>query len=68
MITDIRMPGGYDGWALARRARELRPGLPVIYLSGYSENGPQPVEGAIFISKPYRIGELHSALTTLGLA
>lgn len=36
LITDIVMPemGGFE---LARRARAIRPDLPIIYMSGYSE-------------------------------
>ncbi len=34
LFTDVNLPGGMDGAALARRARELRPDLPVIYTSG----------------------------------
>jgi CheY-like chemotaxis protein len=67
MITDIRMPGPMDGLALAKRARELRPGIPVVYLSGYSDDGDAPVEGAQFVRKPYRIGDIEQALTKLGL-
>jgi CheY-like chemotaxis protein len=67
MITDIRMPGPMDGLALAQRARELRPDIPVIYLSGYSDDGDEPVEGAQFVRKPYRIGDIEQALTKLGL-
>jgi CheY-like chemotaxis protein len=67
MVTDIRMPGGYDGWELAIKARELRPDLPVIYLSGYSEDGPEPVAGAVFVRKPYRLKDIEAALEQLGL-
>ena len=67
LITDIRMPGPLDGLRLARRARELRPDLPVIYLSGYSDDGDEPVEGAQFVRKPYRIGDIEQALSKLGL-
>ncbi len=44
-----------DGGALARRARELRPGLPVMYTSGRPSaiQQLQPVEGAMFVPKPY---------------
>jgi CheY-like chemotaxis protein len=28
-LTDIRLPNNMDGWAVARRARELQPDLPV---------------------------------------
>ena len=34
LIADIRMPG-IDGFELARQVKVLRPGLPVIYISGY---------------------------------
>ena len=34
LFTDVNLHGGMDGAALARLARELRPGLPVIYTSG----------------------------------
>ena len=39
MLTDIMMPGGIDGRELARRARNLRANLPIIYMSGYAANG-----------------------------
>jgi CheY-like chemotaxis protein len=67
MITDIRMPGNWDGWELARRARVLRPDLSVIYVSGYSADEPQPVPGSIFIKKPYRLEEIERALAQFGL-
>jgi DNA-binding NtrC family response regulator len=39
LITDVRMPGETDGWDLARRARELNPIMPVIYMTGDSAKG-----------------------------
>ncbi len=30
LLTDINLPGGMDGTALARRAREMQPNLAVI--------------------------------------
>src|SRR6516164_6963969 len=33
LLTDINLPGGMDGTALARRMRELNPDLPIIYAS-----------------------------------
>jgi CheY-like chemotaxis protein len=35
LITDIILPGVLDGFALARRAREFCPGIPIIYSTGY---------------------------------
>ena len=37
MLTDVIMPG-MNGRELSRRARELRPGLKVLFMSGYSRN------------------------------
>ena len=41
LFTDIVMPGELDGFALARRARQRRPSLPVLYTSGYTSRGPE---------------------------
>jgi CheY-like chemotaxis protein len=37
LITDIFLPGVLDGFALARRAREFCPGIPIIYSTGYPQ-------------------------------
>ena len=63
LFTDVNLPGGMDGGTLARRARELRPNLPVIYTSGRRAVIEQldPVEGSMFVPKPYdlfRVGRL----------
>jgi CheY-like chemotaxis protein len=36
LITDIAMPGLLDGYALARKARELRPEMQIIYMTGFA--------------------------------
>lgn len=36
LFTDIALPNAVDGWELARRARQLRPALNVLYMSGYA--------------------------------
>jgi two-component system cell cycle response regulator CpdR len=35
LVTDINLGKGPDGWEIARRARELLPNLPVVYISGH---------------------------------
>jgi CheY-like chemotaxis protein len=70
LFTDLDLPGGMDGAALARRARELRPDLPVIYTSGRSSriDSLQPVDGSMFVPKPYdpfRVGYLVDYLLTV---
>lgn len=36
VLSDVVMPGTLDGIGLARQLRQLRPGLPVVLMSGYS--------------------------------
>jgi len=55
LLTDINLPGGMDGTALARRARELQPDLPVIYASARATLLRQEVcvPGSLVLPKPY---------------
>ena len=66
LFTDINLPGGMDGEALARLARQLRPGLPVVYASGSVSRIEQlrAVPGAAFLSKPYDLRRLCALLDT----
>jgi CheY-like chemotaxis protein len=56
LISDVIMPGG-SGPELARRARVLRPELPVLLISGYPEDelGADGTldPGMHFIGKPF---------------
>ena len=66
LLTDIRMPGRINGWVLADMARCRRPDLPVIYASGFLPQEAREVDGSLFISKPYRAGDIVAAITKLG--
>jgi PAS domain S-box-containing protein len=65
LFTDVVMPG-MSGPEMVSRARQLRPGLKVVYASGYpAENLIQEgliEETARILSKPYSISELECAL------
>jgi CheY-like chemotaxis protein len=66
LFTDVVMPGGLNGWELAERARQIRPGLKVLLTSGYAletlaERGRLP-RGAVILNKPYRKAELAKRL------
>lgn len=56
LVTDVVMPG-MDGPTLARHVREARPGLPVLFISGYAPKRafPEgvPPAGAHFLFKPF---------------
>jgi CheY-like chemotaxis protein len=38
LITDIGLPGGLNGGQVAEAARVLRPGLKVLFITGFAEN------------------------------
>ena len=67
LFTDINLPGGMDGAALARRARELRPNLAVVYASARATTlAPDArVPGAVILPKPYEPMLLGRLLATL---
>jgi nitrogen-specific signal transduction histidine kinase/CheY-like chemotaxis protein len=56
LITDVLLPG-MDGPELARRATELRPELPVLFLSGYTDDEIVRrgllEQGQPFLQKPF---------------
>jgi len=64
LVSDMAMPG-LDGLALARAARALLPGLPVLLLSGYSRAsvaGAPEREGFAFLPKPFTPDALRAAV------
>lgn len=69
LFTDIVMPGGIDGIALAEAARKLNPHLPVLLTSGYAAmevlNSRSEIQGAQLLGKPYRLFQLREKLEHL---
>jgi PAS domain S-box-containing protein len=61
LLTDVIMPG-LNGRELGRRAQALRPGLPVLYMTGYSRNAVvhhgRLDEGVDLIQKPISQAQL----------
>jgi PAS domain S-box-containing protein len=62
LFTDVVLPGGMSGRELAHRVRQRHPGLKVLYMSGYSENGivhqHRLDQRAPLLQKPFRKTDL----------
>lgn len=68
LLTDIGLPGGMSGPALAEEARKRRPGLPVLFASGSIDSAGRAEripEGETSLAKPYRKAELAEKLKLL---
>jgi len=69
MFTDIIMPEGMTGYELAGLARDSRPGLKILFTSGYTAIGAaqdHERRDVPLLSKPYRKSELaHFVRTAL---
>ncbi len=67
LLTDIQLPGKLDGRALARHARETRPDLPVIFMTGR----PEPMHGQAsggreeYVAKPYLPSDICKAVARM---
>ncbi len=62
LITDVGLPNGMNGRQVADAARSLRPGLKVLFITGYAENaavGNGYLEpGMELLTKPFTIEAL----------
>ena len=68
LLTDVVMPG-INGRELGRRARQIRPGIKILYMTGYSRNAVvhqgRLDEGVELLEKP--ISQAKLALRVRGL-
>ncbi|MDA9501599.1 ATP-binding protein [Bradyrhizobium sp. CCBAU 11357] len=66
LFTDVVMPGGMFGPELARQAVQLRPGLKMLFTSGYSQDPVKTPDGidARILTKPFRRKDLAAMLRT----
>jgi DNA-binding NtrC family response regulator len=70
MVTDIKMPGR-DGFAMIREAGKIRPGLPVLVMTGYlmpdTENDFRRLGVVHYIAKPFTPAELIAVVHQLNV-
>jgi signal transduction histidine kinase len=68
LFTDVIIPGGMNGRQLANEALIRRPGLKVLYTSGYTENAivhhGRLDAGVLLLPKPYLSSDLARMIQT----
>jgi DNA-binding response OmpR family regulator len=67
VVTDVNLGSGPDGWAVAKRAREMNHDLPIIYVTGaaggeWTTNG---VTDSVMVIKPFPPGRIAALLSWL---
>jgi DNA-binding NtrC family response regulator len=69
LLTDVVLKTGINGIDLAQAAREVRPGLPLIFMSGYTTvpEAQQRIRdiGAPLLSKPFTTPQLERAVNAV---
>jgi PAS domain S-box-containing protein len=69
LFTDVIMPGGMNGRELAEQVLRRRPGMRVLYTSGYTENAivhhGRLDPGVALLNKPYRKKDLAEKLRSV---
>lgn len=62
LFTDVVIPGGMSGRELADEVAKRRPGVKVLYTSGYTDNAivhhGKLDDGVMLLTKPYRRNQL----------
>jgi PAS domain S-box-containing protein len=62
VFSDIVMPGGMNGIALAQEIRNRYPRLPVLLTSGYSDVAPTATSQFRILRKPFQLHALEKAM------
>lgn len=66
LVTDVGLPGGLNGRQVADAGRSLRPGLKVLFITGYAHNallwGEELDPGMHLLTKPFSMEDLASRI------
>ena len=69
LITDVGLPGGMNGRQLADAARETKPDLRVLFITGYADNAAvgsgQLEPGMQVMTKPFAMATLAERVRTM---
>jgi CheY-like chemotaxis protein len=67
LVTDIKLRGKIDGWEVARKAREINPNFPVVYITAaHADQWPaRGVPNSVLLTKPFAPAQLITAVSQL---
>jgi PAS domain S-box-containing protein len=69
LITDVGLPGGLNGRQMADAARDKRPALKVLFITGYAENAVigsgRLHPGMHVLAKPFAMDQLASRIKSI---
>ncbi len=69
LITDVGLPNGMNGRQVADAARQVRPGLKVLFITGYAENAllnhGHLTHGMQVVTKPFTMDSLATRIRSL---
>lgn len=67
VVTDVNLQGELTGWDVGRRARELSPEVPVVYMTGAAADQwtSQGVPNSVLLQKPFAPAQLVTAIAQL---
>ncbi len=69
LLTDVGLPGGMSGLQLADAARKQRPGLKVLFITGYAESAAASdgwmQEGMQVMTKPFALNTLAAKVQSI---
>ena len=67
LITDINLLGRFDGWEVAKRARQISPDIPVIYMTGAAavDWASRGVPNSLLLQKPFAPAQIVTAVAQM---
>lgn len=67
LVTDIKLGDNATGWDVARHAREMKPDMPVVYMTGSESHewASLGVPNSVLIPKPFAPAQVLTAVSQL---
>ena len=67
LLTDIHLSGKLTGWDVAKRAREINPEIPIVYMTGAAADDwpSHGVPNSVLLNKPFAPAQVVTAVSQL---